>query len=137
MQAVGAANGQRNIGPCALPGDNQAGHCPGVEVAAAFVETGLAADKASQVIVSESGKAFDPEAVRLFFKTTKPDELPRQVRELMLNELRPGMHLARGIFSPAGLLLIPEGQELTSPTISKIKNHNLLTNVTQRLLVYS
>ena len=108
-----------------------------LSVAAAFVETGLAADKASQVIVSESGKAFDPEAVRLFFKTTKPDELPRQVRELMLNELRPGMHLARGIFSPAGLLLIPEGQELTSPTISKIKNHNLLTNVTQRLLVYS
>ena len=37
----------------------------------------------------------------------------------------------------AGLLLIPEGQELTSPTIAKIKNHNLLTNVTQRLLVYS
>ena len=47
------------------------------------------------------------------------------------------MHLARGIFSPAGLLLIPEGQELTTPTISKIKNHNLLNSVTQRLLVYS
>ena len=106
-------------------------------VAAAFVETGLPADKAGEVIVAESGKAFDPDAVRLFFKATKTSELPRQVRELMLNELRPGMHLARGIFSPAGLLLIPEGQELTTPTIAKIKNHNLISSVTQRLLVYS
>ncbi len=108
-----------------------------LSVAAAFVETGLPADKAGEVIVAESGRAFDPDAVRLFFKATKTSELPRQVRELMLNELRPGMHLARGIFSPAGLLLIPEGQELTTPTITKIMNHNLLTNVTQRLLVYS
>ena len=106
-------------------------------VAAAFVETGLTSEKAGEAIVAESGRAFDPDAVRLFFKTTNSTELPRQVREMMLNELRPGMHLARGIFSPAGLLLIPEGQELTSPTIAKIKNHNLLANVTQRLLVYS
>ena len=106
-------------------------------VAAAFVETGLTPDKASESIVSKSGTAFDPDAVRLFFKATKSSDLPRQVRELMLNELRPGMHLARGIFSPAGLLLIPEGQELTTPTLAKIKNHNLITNVTQRLLVYS
>lgn len=106
-------------------------------VAAAFVETGLPPDKAAEAIVAESGKAFDPDAVRLFFKCTKSSDLPRQVRELMLNELRPGMHLARGIFSPAGLLLIPEGQELTTPTITKIKNHNLVSSVTQRLLVYS
>ena len=106
-------------------------------VAAAFVETGLPADKAGEAIVAESGRAFDPDAVRLFFTATKTSDLPRQVRELMLNELRPGMHLARGIFSPAGLLLIPEGQELTTPTITKIKNHNLLSSVTQRLLVYS
>ena len=106
-------------------------------VAAAFVETGLPAEKAGEAIVAESGKAFDPDAVRLFFKSTKTSELPRQVRELMLNELRPGMHLARGIFSPAGLLLIPEGQELTTPTIAKIKSHNLISSVTQRLLVYS
>ncbi len=106
-------------------------------VAAAFVETGLPAEKAGEAIVAESGKSFDPDAVRLFFKATKSSELPRQVRELMLNELRPGMHLARGIFSPAGLLLIPEGQELTTPTIMKIKNHNLVSSVTQRLLVYS
>ena len=89
------------------------------------------------MIVADSGRAYDPEAVRLFFKAAQPTELPRQVREMMLSELRPGMHLARGIFSPAGLLLIPEGQELTTPTIAKIKNHNLLNHVTGRLLVYS
>ena len=106
-------------------------------VAAAFVETGLPPEKATEAIVAESGTTFDPDAVRLFFKTANPTELPRQVREMTLNELRPGMHLARGIFSPAGLLLIPEGQELTTPTIAKIKNHNLLSHVTGRLLVYS
>ncbi len=105
-------------------------------VASAFVETGLPPAEAAEAIVVESGKAFDPDAVRLFFKATTTSDLPRQVRELLLNELLPGMHLALGIFSPAGLLLIPEGQELTTPTISKIKNHNLLSSVTQRLLVY-
>jgi response regulator RpfG family c-di-GMP phosphodiesterase len=106
-------------------------------VAAAFVETGLNVAQASDYIVKESGLAFDPDAVRLFFKATQVSELPRSVREVAISELRAGMALAKGIFSPSGLLLIPEGQELTEPTIAKIKNHNLNNHVTQRLLVYS
>ena len=106
-------------------------------VAAAFVETGLPAGPASDFIVKASGAAFDPEAVRLFFKTTQVSEIPRSVREVAITDLRAGMALAKGIFSPAGLLLIPEGQQLTDPTIAKIKNHNLINHVTQRLLVYS
>jgi hypothetical protein len=47
------------------------------------------------------------------------------------------MHLVKGIYSPAGLLLIPEGQELTDATLSKIRKHNMLAHVTQRLMVYS
>ena len=106
-------------------------------VAVAFVETGLPKDQAGAFIVKQSGIAFDPDAVRLFFKATQSHDLPRQVREVTLGDLRPGMHLAKGIYSPAGLLLIAEGQELTTTTLSKIRNHNLLTNVTQRLIVYS
>ena len=106
-------------------------------VAAAFVETGLPREQASALIVNESGRAFDPDAVRLFFKVTQVSDLPRQVAEITMNEMKPGMHLAKGIFSPAGLLLFPEGQVLTDGTISKIKNHNLLHSVTQRLLVFS
>ena len=106
-------------------------------VAVAYVETGLPKAQASEFIVKNSGTAFDPDAVRLFFKATQANDLPRQIRELTLPELRPGMHLAKGIYSPAGLLLIAEGQELTPATLAKIRNHNLLTHVTQRLLVFS
>lgn len=105
-------------------------------VAAAFVECGLSTDDASDYIARESGLSFDPEAVRLFFKTTRLTELPKSVREVSIGELRPGMALAKGIFSPAGLLLIPEGQHLTEPTIEKIQHHSLINHVTQRLLVY-
>jgi hypothetical protein len=59
------------------------------------------------------------------------------MREVLVEELSPGMKLATGIYSPSGLLLMGEGQELNLPTIEKIKNHNLRTSVTQRLLVYS
>ncbi|MCE9612506.1 MAG: response regulator [Chthoniobacter sp.] len=106
-------------------------------VAVAFVETGLPKTHASEFIVQQSGIAFHPDAVRLFFKATQAQTLPRQIRELTLGELEPGMSLAKGIYSPAGLLLIPEGQALTTATLAKIRNHNMLAHVTQRLLVYS
>jgi hypothetical protein len=35
------------------------------------------------------------------------------------------------------MLLIGEGQPLTSAMISKIRNHNLIAPISQRLLVYS
>jgi hypothetical protein len=59
------------------------------------------------------------------------------VRELMLDDLRPGMVLASGLYSPHGLLLVGEGQALNAATIAKIRNHNLSTPISQRLLVYS
>lgn len=102
-----------------------------------FVESGLARDKAIEAIMAESGKAFDPEAVRLFLKITHLARLPRQVREIMLEELEPGMVLANGLYSPHGLLLVGEGQTLSASTISKIRNHNLTSAISQRLLVYS
>jgi hypothetical protein len=47
------------------------------------------------------------------------------------------MVLANGLYSPHGLLLVGEGQTLSSNTISKIRNHNLISPISQRLLVYS
>lgn len=102
-----------------------------------FVECGLPKSQAVEAILSESGKAFDPEAVRLFFKVTQFAELPRKISEIMIDEMVPGMTLARDICSPSGLLLVPEGQELNAATITRIKNYNLQTSVTHRLLVYS
>jgi len=102
-----------------------------------YIECGQPKTHALESILEQSGTAFDPEAVRLFFKMTQADALPHQVREVMVDELLPGMSLVNGIFSNSGLLLVPEGQSLTAATIEKIKNHNMLSSVTERLLVFT
>jgi response regulator RpfG family c-di-GMP phosphodiesterase len=106
-------------------------------VAVGFVESGLSKTAAIDSLLAKSGSEFDPEAVRLFLKVSNLVQLPKQVREIMLHELEPGMVLANGIYSPHGLLLIGEGQSLSPATISKIRNHNQVTPISQRLLVYS
>jgi response regulator RpfG family c-di-GMP phosphodiesterase len=106
-------------------------------VAVWFVECGLPKDQAIEGVVAESGRALDPEAVRLFLKVTHLLQLPRQVKEILLDELQPGMVLANGLYSPHGLLLVGEGQTLSTAMISKIRNHNLIDPISQRLLVYS
>jgi response regulator RpfG family c-di-GMP phosphodiesterase len=105
-------------------------------VAVGFVESGLPKQAAIDAILAKSGSVYDPEAVRLFLKVTHLVHLPRQVREILLDELQPGMVLASGIYSPHGLLLIGEGQALGPATIAKIRSHNQITPINQRLLVY-
>lgn len=106
-------------------------------VAVGFVECGLAKTAAIDSLLAKSGTEYDPEAVRLFLKVANLVQLPKQVREILLDELEPGMVLANGIYSPHGLLLIGEGQPLSSATISKIRSHDKVTPINQRLLVYS
>lgn len=105
-------------------------------VAVRFVESGLSKTAAIDSILARSGSDFDPEAVRLFLKVSNLVQLPKQVREVLLDELEPGMVLANGIYSPHGLLLIGEGQPLTPGTIAKIRSHNQATPISQRLLVH-
>lgn len=104
-------------------------------VAVGFVESGLPKAAAIQAILARSGRDYDPEAVRLFIKVSHLVQLPKQVREITLAELAPGMVLASGIFSPHGLLLVSEGQPLNDATIAKIQSHNNATPISQRLLV--
>jgi response regulator RpfG family c-di-GMP phosphodiesterase len=106
-------------------------------VAVAYIECSLPSGRAMDFIDEQSGKALDPEAVRLFRTTTRLQPLPRSVREVMLEDLQPGMVLAGGIYSPHGLLLVGEGQPLNQGMIAKIRSHNLMTPISQRLLVYS
>jgi HD domain len=106
-------------------------------VAVGFVESSLPKQATIEAILARSGTTYDPESVRLFLKVTQLVHLPRQVREILLGELEPGMVLATGIYSPHGLLLIGEGQPLAPATITKILNHNDVTPIDQRLLVYS
>lgn len=106
-------------------------------VAVWFVESGLQRSQAIEAVVAESGHSLDPEAVRLFLKVTHLLQLPKQVKEILLDELQPGMILANGLYSPHGMLLVGEGQKLSTGMISKIRNHNLIDPINQRLLVYS
>ncbi len=73
--------------------------------------------------------------MRLFLRVSKLVNLPRQVREVLVEELEAGMVLATGIYSPHGLLLIGEGQILGPATVTKIRSHNQVTPLKQRLLV--
>lgn len=106
-------------------------------VAVGYVESGLPKQAAIDQLLAHSGTRYDPEAVRLFLKVSNLVNLPRSVREILLDELEPGMVLASGIYSPHGLLLIGEGQLLGPGTIAKIRDHNQIAPISQRLLVYS
>ncbi|MBI2516390.1 MAG: response regulator [Opitutae bacterium] len=105
-------------------------------VAVGYVESGLPKQAAIDQLLAKAGTHYDPEAVRLFLKVSNLVHLPRQVREVMLDELEAGMVLASGIYSPHGLLLIGEGQALGPATIAKIRSHNQVTPISQRLLVF-
>ena len=83
-----------------------------------------------------SGSFFDPDAVRAFLRALPKTVLPKREREVLLAELRPGMVLASGIYTANGILLIPEGQQLSAPYIDKLLNHNRISPISQSLIVY-
>jgi hypothetical protein len=80
--------------------------------------------------------AFDPEAVKLFLRAQAVATVPRRERQVLLGELRPGMVLSRGIYTPSGLLLVPEGQRLNATYIEKVLNYNRVQPLVQSLTVY-
>ncbi|PTX90890.1 HD domain-containing phosphohydrolase [Opitutus sp. ER46] len=123
--------------PDGLAGDGIPWPARCLAVAVGFVESGLSKTASIDALLAKSGTDYDPEAVRLFLKVANLVQLPKQVREIMLDELEPGMILANGIYSPHGLLLIGEGQPLSSATIAKIRSHDKTTPISQRLLVYT
>ena len=106
-------------------------------VAVAYAGSPLDGPATVEQLKQERGKAFDPEAVRCFLRCLPQATLPRRQREVLLAELRPGMILARGVYTANGLLLIPDGQRLTETYISKLNHHNRVDPITQSLLVYS
>ncbi|MEY2411155.1 MAG: hypothetical protein QOF48_3825 [Verrucomicrobiota bacterium] len=87
-------------------------------------------------IQRESGRAFDPEAVRVLLRHRPHAVLPRKEQQVMLAELRAGMIVAKGIYGANGLLLVPEGQVLSDLSIEKLRNHSNVNSIKQSLLVY-
>ena len=105
-------------------------------VAVAYTESNQGPGATIENIKLSSGFAFDPEAVRAFLRAIPAAAVPRKQREVLLAELHPGMVVAKGIYTANGLLLIPEGQQLTETYIDKLRNHNRIQPINQALLVY-
>jgi response regulator RpfG family c-di-GMP phosphodiesterase len=105
-------------------------------VSVAFASSQQGREDAVEEVRQLSGTAFDPEAVRALLKVLPIATLLRKEREVMLSDLRPGMVLARGIYTANGMLLVPEGQHLNATFIEKLINHNRVQPITQSLVVY-
>lgn len=105
-------------------------------VAVAYASSKQKPDDALEEIKLQAGRAFDSEAVRAFLKALALAPLSRKEREVVLADLRPGMVLARGIYTANGDLLAPEGQQLNATYIEKLLNHNRVQPITQALIVY-
>ncbi|MCH6255252.1 response regulator [Puniceicoccaceae bacterium K14] len=105
-------------------------------VAIAYVESNLPKEQALEFLVRESGKSLHPEAVRIFMKSSNLAQLPKKVKEITLEELETGMILANNLFTPTGLLLVPEEKRLTPAMIAKIREHDYENAITQRLMIF-
>ena len=108
-----------------------------LSVAVAYSESRADGAATIEMIKHGRGSAFDPEAVRAFLRCLPQAAVSRRQREVLLSELKPGMVLARGIYTANGMLLIPDGQRLTETFIDKLNNHNRVSPIAQSLLVYS
>jgi response regulator RpfG family c-di-GMP phosphodiesterase len=106
-------------------------------VAVMYVTSGLSPEKALELVLRESGSGLDPDAVAVFRRNMRTDSLPRNVREMLVKELKPGFELADGVRSQAGMLLMPEGTRLTLSHIDKIRMHSEMHLIIDQILVYT
>ncbi len=105
-------------------------------VAVAYADANHEHGALVELIRDRSGTAFDPEAVLLFMRSHAKASVPRKQREVSLTELRPGMVLAKGIYTANGVLLVPGGHELSETYIDKLRNHHRISPIAQSLMVY-
>jgi response regulator RpfG family c-di-GMP phosphodiesterase len=122
--------------PDKLPGDKIPWLGRLLAVAVAFAASKLVRDDAVEEIKMQANTAFDPDAVRVFLRALPQVHAPRGEKQVPLSELRPGMVLARGIYTPNGLLVAPEGQQLNPTYIEKLLNLDRIQPINQSLVVY-
>lgn len=104
-------------------------------VAASFAEARNQGPEELEILQAQSGSAFDPEAVSAFCAAYPALMGLRQQQEVSVSELRPGMVLAKGIYTASGSLLLPEGQQLTESNIGNLRDHSRANHFDHLLLV--
>lgn len=105
-------------------------------VAVAYAESNFDHGTTIDYLRGRGGTFFDPEAVAVFLRSIPRASIPRKQREVSLSELKPGMVLAKGIYTASGLLLVPDGHQLNETYIDKLRNHHRINPISQSLLVY-
>jgi response regulator RpfG family c-di-GMP phosphodiesterase len=106
-------------------------------IAVWYVESPLDRDDRIDEILHQSGTAFSHEAVRLFLKAARTMQTPRRIKHVLTDELKSGMILAKGLYSPSGMLLLPEGHQLTDDSLARIRQNRPDADISGNLLVYS
>lgn len=105
-------------------------------VAVAFASSRLSDYETIEQLKAGGSTAFDPEALAIFLRAQRTAQVPRKERQVSLSDLRPGMVMAKGIYTHHGLLLVPEGQLLNATSIEKVLNHNRIQPIVQSLVIY-
>ncbi len=83
-----------------------------------------------------SGKLYHPEVVRALIRLLGNKDFKLQLdRPALLSELKPGMKLATSIYTSTGMLLVKQGQVLTSSIISKLQLHDSGNMISQTIYV--
>jgi response regulator RpfG family c-di-GMP phosphodiesterase len=104
----------------------------------AYDELPMERAQAAKFIEENLGTRFHPEVGRAFLRLLEEEPnfaLPE--REVLINELQPGMKATCNILSASGVMLVPKGQELTSKLIQYIHQHDQSEPLTQRIFVLS
>jgi response regulator RpfG family c-di-GMP phosphodiesterase len=105
-------------------------------VAVAFASNPRSPEAALTAIRDGSGRAYDPRAVRAFLGVVPRLTIIRRERDVGLNQLEPGMVLARGVYTTGGTLVLPEGAEIDRAQLDQLQSLEAGEPAQQTLKVY-
>jgi len=106
--------------------DLQSGH---------LARTALSADEARMLIDRGRETQFEAQVVDAFLQATRAPEPPPLFVELSIDELKPGMILARDLLSSDGVVLLATDFVLSADLIKRIATHAARLNLSLRIAV--
>jgi len=93
--------------------------------------------RAIRILESAGGSIFDPKAVEVLVEAAAIAKVPPGIREILLNEMKPGQILARDIRNSMGVALARKERDLTDLLIQKLNSVNRVSPFGQHVLVYT
>lgn len=82
---------------------------------------GLTAEQAVGALIGRHG-AYDPELLARFGQRVSEDQRVREIRELRLEDVRPGMTFVEDVVLTNGLLIVAKGSEVSLPLLERLQN---------------